>query len=189
MQARFYVGAGAIVPQTLALSPKCDMKHCLTNSKYRHTGAKRSVLWPSKICQMRYRNFTVGAPPGNPMGEVKTLPRPIVGWGKDTLISHPIRRSMLPPSVLATRRLDIWRHCPEYFSLEPCLAAWWRWACCTVSKNLEPLSALMVLLNSAIQTQTIIIIIITWYFLSGLSSNAPTMTTIVRVSMQYQSVL
>jgi len=33
------------------------------------------------------------------------------------------------------------------------LTAWWRWARYPVSKNLEPLSAILVLLNSAIQTQ------------------------------------
>jgi len=28
---------------------QCDMKHCLTNSKHRNLGAKRSALWPSKF--------------------------------------------------------------------------------------------------------------------------------------------
>jgi len=32
--------------------PKCDTKHCLTNTKHQHIGAKRSVLWPSKYAKM-----------------------------------------------------------------------------------------------------------------------------------------
>jgi len=31
---------------------KCDMKHCLTNSKYWYTSAKRSAMWPSKYAKM-----------------------------------------------------------------------------------------------------------------------------------------
>jgi len=30
------------------LYSKYDMKHCSTNSKHQHIGAKWSVLWPSK---------------------------------------------------------------------------------------------------------------------------------------------
>jgi len=35
----FYVGAGAIAPKP-SLAPKCDVEHCLTNSKHRHIGAQ-----------------------------------------------------------------------------------------------------------------------------------------------------
>ena len=52
-QGRFYVGAWGNCPRTSASSPKYDMKHCLTNSRHRHIGAKRSVLWPSKYDKMR----------------------------------------------------------------------------------------------------------------------------------------
>jgi len=50
-------------PQTTALNPKCDMKHCLTNSKHQHIGAKSSVQWPPK-----YENlFPAGALPPDPI--------------------------------------------------------------------------------------------------------------------------
>jgi len=41
------LGQGVIAPSpNLGLAPKCDIKHCLTNSKHRHIiGAKGSVLW------------------------------------------------------------------------------------------------------------------------------------------------
>jgi len=46
-------GWGTIAPN-LGLAPKCDMKHCLTNSKHQHIGAKGSVLWLSKYAKMRF---------------------------------------------------------------------------------------------------------------------------------------
>jgi len=52
------VGQGAIappLPPNLGLVPKCDMKHYLTDSKHRHIGAKRSVLWPSKYTKVGFR--------------------------------------------------------------------------------------------------------------------------------------
>ena len=64
-QGWFYVGAGDNSPQTLALLPKCDMKHCLTNTKHWHEVQKwRSVAF--KICQ---NVFPAGA-------SLTTLPRP-----------------------------------------------------------------------------------------------------------------
>ena len=49
-QAELRWGRGLLPPQTSALSScKCDMKHCLTNSKHQHIGAeKRYVAF--KIC-------------------------------------------------------------------------------------------------------------------------------------------
>jgi len=90
------------------------LKHCLTNSKHRHIGAKRRDFWPSKYVKMRFW-------PGLYPGPLTTLPRPSsrLGVGRTpTLptISHP---SILPPSALATRRLRtlIWsgRHYPQIF--------------------------------------------------------------------------
>jgi len=49
----------------LGLAPKCDMKHCMTNSKHRHIDAKRRVLWPSKYAKMRFR---LGLRPGHLLG-------------------------------------------------------------------------------------------------------------------------
>ena len=47
------LGQGA-VPPNLGLLPrtKWDMKHCLTNSKHQHIGAKRSVLWPPNYAKL-----------------------------------------------------------------------------------------------------------------------------------------
>jgi len=54
-QARSYVGGRGQFspPQTLALPPNVTwkLKHCLMNSKHRHIGAKRSVLWPVKYAK------------------------------------------------------------------------------------------------------------------------------------------
>jgi len=57
-QARFYIAAGDTSPlPNLAFLPKCNTKHCLTNSKHRHIhiGAKKSVLWLSKYAKVRCR--------------------------------------------------------------------------------------------------------------------------------------
>jgi len=67
-QGRSYVEAGSKCPQTLSLPPN------MTNSKHRHKGAKRSVLWPSKYAKMcfwlglRFRPHlgAQDAPPGLP---------------------------------------------------------------------------------------------------------------------------
>ena len=78
MYARFYVRAGGqLPPKRQPCSLKCDIKHCLTNSKHRHIGAKRSVRWTSDYAKMCFR-------PGDPTGELKTLPRPPVALGGDT---------------------------------------------------------------------------------------------------------
>jgi len=90
------LGQGAIVPQTSALPPKCDMKHCMTNSKHWHIGAKRSVLWPSKYAKMGFQ------PPPDSAGDITMLPQsPLVGW---YLIPH------------STQRTSIWwGQCPQIF--------------------------------------------------------------------------
>ena len=48
------------LPPNLGLTPKCDMKHCLTNSKHQHIGAKRTVMWP-KYAKMCLRLELLGA--------------------------------------------------------------------------------------------------------------------------------
>jgi len=50
------------LPPNLGLAPKCDMKHCLTNSKHRHIGANRSTLWLSKYAEMRFWLTTLPRP-------------------------------------------------------------------------------------------------------------------------------
>ena len=55
---------------TLWQTPKCDTKHCLTNSKHRHTGAKRSVRWPSEYAKTRFRRGCARTAPG----DLTTLP-------------------------------------------------------------------------------------------------------------------
>jgi len=98
------------------------MKHCLTNSKHRHIGAKRSVLWPSKYTKMRFWLGLCWPSSWLSLGA-------LVGRGDILPHAHPPRRSSLPPSVLAACCLDILDAIdPDIFSLKPCLAAWWRWA-------------------------------------------------------------
>jgi len=46
---------GCQLPPNLCHSPKRDTKHCLTNSKHRHIGAKMSVLWSLKYARIRRR--------------------------------------------------------------------------------------------------------------------------------------
>jgi len=53
-KGRFYFGAGT----NLGLAPKCDMKHCLTNSKHRHR-CKKECSVAFRICQ---NTFSAGAP-------------------------------------------------------------------------------------------------------------------------------
>ena len=42
------------LPPNLGFVSKYDMKHCLTNSKHQHIGAKRSVLWSLKYAKIRF---------------------------------------------------------------------------------------------------------------------------------------
>ena len=56
----------------IALAPKCDMKHCLTNSK-----CKRSVLWPSKYAKMR---FQPDSRPARLLWEAHDPPCLLIGW-------------------------------------------------------------------------------------------------------------
>ena len=56
-------------PQTSNLPPKYDMKHCFTNFKHRHIGAKNECCVAFKICQNAFYSRA-------PLGELTTLPRP-----------------------------------------------------------------------------------------------------------------
>ena len=81
MKAQRSAHAGAVLcwdrrklppPTNLGFVLQCDMKHCLTNSKHQHIGAKRSVLWLSKYDKMRSRP----PPPLPPLGELTPNPIP-----------------------------------------------------------------------------------------------------------------
>jgi len=78
------LGQGRKLPQTSALSLKCDMKH-LTNSKHRHMGAECSSL----AFKIRQNAFRGGLSPGPGWGTYDTPPDPLVGWGEDTLSHTP----------------------------------------------------------------------------------------------------
>ena len=93
MKGAATLGQGTI---TSALSPKYDMKHCVTISKHRHIGAKKTVLWLSKYAKMRIRP---GLHPG-PRWGLNTLPGP----------SSTSRLGRGHFSHTPTRRLDISRH-------------------------------------------------------------------------------
>ena len=80
------------MPPNLDIVPKFDMKHCLTNSKRRHIGAKGSVLWPSKYAKMRFQ-WGLRSPPWTPLGKSRRSPDPLVGWG-------------IPPHTFSTQRLN-----------------------------------------------------------------------------------
>jgi len=71
--AEFYVGSGKQLPQTSALAHKCDIKHCITNSKHRHT-AYRCKNERSVAFKIRQNAFRDGAVPRTPLGELTTLP-------------------------------------------------------------------------------------------------------------------
>ena len=90
------------LPPNLNLAPKCDMKHCLTNSKHQRIGAK-NVLWPSKYAKMRFRPWLCLEPAG---GAHDAPSDPRVSWEGNTpppislhLISLVLRRSPLGPSI------------------------------------------------------------------------------------------
>jgi len=76
--------SGSVLEQG-AIAPKCDMKRCLTNSKYWHIGAKWSVLLLSKcVCGW-------GSAP-DPAGSSRGSPYFLIGWGGDKItlpIPHP----------------------------------------------------------------------------------------------------
>jgi len=74
---RFYVWVGGNCSSNLGLEPKCDMKHCLTNSKRRHIDAKRSFLWSSKYAKMCFRQ-------GLRCGALDAPSDPQVVWRGDT---------------------------------------------------------------------------------------------------------
>jgi len=59
------------------------MKHCLTNSKHQHIGAKRSVLWPSKYAPVRARGArdAYPTPPGARFSHLRQLPLGSLIWG------------------------------------------------------------------------------------------------------------
>jgi len=71
------LGRGVLPPQNLGLAPQCDIRHCLVNSKHRHTGAKSSVLWLSKYAKMRFQ------PAPDPAGRTHDPSKPPnrLGWG------------------------------------------------------------------------------------------------------------
>jgi len=82
-QGQFYVGAGS---PNLGLASKCDMEHCLNNSKHRHICAKRSVPWPSKYAKMRFRP---GIRPGPHWESSRRTADLLVGWGGEHPSSYP----------------------------------------------------------------------------------------------------
>ena len=94
-QGRLYVGAGGNSSPNIGLAPtKCDMKHCLTNSKHRHIGTKRSVCFWQWLCP-------------TPRWELTTLPRLPSRLGSGHRFSH-------------FRRSPIRGIAPRYFYLEAC---------------------------------------------------------------------
>ena len=103
--------------ETVAPKPRpclqCEINHCLTNSKHRHIGAKKSVVWPSKYAKMRFQTGSL------------LVPR----WGAhDAPQSHSRLGRDTPPILHSTRCLDsptfgtsIWlgRGIPPNISLDP----------------------------------------------------------------------
>jgi len=83
-----------------SLDTLCDLKHCSTNSKHQHLGAKRCVLWPSKYAKMHFW----------PDRASRRSLRPLVGWTGNTPPRNPpyllaprffcLRRSLLGASAL-----------------------------------------------------------------------------------------
>jgi len=68
-------------PKGRSCSPKCDTKHCLTNSKHRHIGAKESVLRMAfEICQNAFLARAL-----HPTGGNHDAPQPPSQLGK----GHP----------------------------------------------------------------------------------------------------
>jgi len=101
----------------------------LTNSKHRHIGVKIIVLWLSNYAKMRFRSRLRL----RPADELRTA---LVGWRGNTY-STPLGARF---SSLRRSSLDIFEGRgirSKYFSLEPCLAAGWRWTRCPVCKILS----------------------------------------------------
>ena len=111
VQARFYVGQGELPPpelpppkKTSALPPNI----LVTAVTHQHTGAKRSVIWPSKYAKIRFQPWLR---PGPHCGSSRHFLSPPVGWRghmtpQTTLHSAPsaprfsrLRRSPIGPSV------------------------------------------------------------------------------------------
>jgi len=87
---QFYVGAGETVASlNLGLAPKCDMKHCLTESIRLHVQKGAFCHAAFKIRQNGF--LQAGAPP-ELCWELSTLPRPPSRLGTFLLIPHPTRR-------------------------------------------------------------------------------------------------
>jgi len=64
------------------------MKHCLTNSKHQHIGAK-SVVWPNTP------KCVSGWPPQTPLGRSRRSPDLLDGWGGDS----PLHTRHYPPQL------------------------------------------------------------------------------------------
>jgi len=139
------LGQGAM-PPNFSLAPQMWHETLFDEPKASaYTGrCKKSVIWPLKFAKMHYR-------PGLCLRLSWRS-----SWCSPRLWSVGEGTPLTYPTPLGTRFSCLWRlsHmpgyfggiAPKYFSLEPCLAAWWRWARCPVCKNLEPLSARLVLL-------------------------------------------
>ena len=78
------------IPPNSDLAPKCDMKHCLTNSKNQHV-YKKGCLWPLKHAKVRFRSrLPLGA-----NNAFQTLSRLGGDNGTPLLIPHPTWRLWL----------------------------------------------------------------------------------------------
>jgi len=102
-------GTGGQVPPEFGAgdaNTNCPPRFC-------HIGTKISVLWPLKYAKIA---FLAGALPRTPLGELKTLPRPLVSWRGDTprhMPPHSTRTHLrhspcVPPEVQTDLRL--WVH-------------------------------------------------------------------------------
>ena len=172
-QGRFYVGGGAIAPK-LRPCLNYDMKHCLTNSKHQHIGAKRSVMWPLKYAKMR---FPPWLRPGPHQGSLRRLPCSLVAWGWGTP-SHTSLDS--PPSALATQRLIWWGGAlpSQIFSFFTAAAAvkWWcRCVYCSVNCLLHRLE-LTTLFCRWYQWSDVAYQSSLWYWLSSSTLSTGSMT-------------
>ena len=88
---------GAIAPN-LGLAPKCDIKHCSTNSSHWHIGKNTSIVWPSKYAKMHLCARVAQDTPRDPL----------VGWGGDT-----------PPHILPYSAQNNLGGMPQLFLSKP----------------------------------------------------------------------